>query len=437
MEQQVETVARFPPKLKFLFDPSRYKVLYGGRGGAKSWGVARALLILGMQQRLLILCTREFQNSIADSVHKLLSEQIEDLNLGSFYTAQKDTIIGANGTEFIFKGLRHNINSIKSFEGVDIVWCEEAHTISKTSWATLIPTIRKDTSEIWITFNPLLSTDETFQRFVTNPPSTAVVKKINWADNPWFPEVLRREMEDLKVKDRDSWLNVWEGHCRVTLTGAIYAKEIRDAMETGRIQHVPYDKMVPVHTFWDLGFFDSTAILFAQMCGFEIHIIDYLEVQQTTVDDIVKVLQSKGYVYGDDWLPHDAQAKTLAAGGRTIEQLLRALNRKVRIVPKLAIADGINAARMMFPNCYFDENTCADALQALRHYRYDVDDETGMFSKTPLHDQYSHCADAFRYMAISLKEKKESGLKLKPPPEQRPNYWGERSSVRSTGWMGT
>lgn len=437
MEQQVETVARFPPKLKFLFEPARYKVLYGGRGGSKSWGVARALLILGMQQKLLILCTREFQNSIADSVHKLLSEQIEDLSLSSFYAAQKDTIVGANGTEFIFKGLRHNINSIKSFEGVDIVWCEEAHTISKTSWATLIPTIRKDTSEIWITFNPLLSTDETFERFVTNPPNTAVVKKINHSDNPWFPEVLRKEMEDLKIKDRDSWLNVWEGHCRVTLTGAIYAKEIRDAMETGRIMNVPYDKMVPVHTFWDLGFFDSTAILFAQMCGFELHIIDYLEVQQTTVDDIVKILQGKGYVYGDDWLPHDAQAKTLASGGRTIEQLLRALNRKVRIVPKLSIADGINAARMMFPNCYFDNGKCSDALQALRHYRYDVDEETGMFSKAPLHDQYSHCADAFRYMALSLKEKKESGLKLKPPPEKRPNYFGEKSTMRSSGWMGT
>lgn len=433
--EYVETVARFPPKLKFLFEPARYKVLYGGRGGAKSWGVARALLVKGMEQKLLILCTREFQNSLDESVYKLLSEQINDLGLSTFYEIQAAKIIGANGTEIIFKGLRHNISSIKSFEGVDLVWCEEAQTISKNSWDVLVPTIRKESSEIWLTFNPLLNTDETYKRFVIDPPSNAVVKKIGWSDNPWFPEVLKKEMEDLRNKDPDSYLNVWEGHCRVTLTGAIYARELRDSQEKNHITKVPYDRQAAVHTFWDIGWSDSTAIFFAQIIGFEYHIIDYISVQQTAANEIIQMLQERGYAYGDDWLPHDAQAKTISAGGRSFEETLRTLGRKVRIVPKLSIADGINAARTIFPNCYFDESKCADALQSLRHYRYDIDSETGSFSKNPLHDQHSHCADAFRYLAVSLKERKEIVTKLKPPPERTVNYWGDKSA-RATGWMG-
>lgn len=438
------TKARFPPKLKFLFDPIRYKVLYGGRGGAKSWGVARALLLKGMRRKLLILCTREFQNSIEDSVHKILSEQIENMGLGAFYKVQNNTIVGANGTEFIFKGLKMNISSIKSFEGVDVVWVEEAQTVSKTSWDTLIPTIRKEDSfgpgnhsEIWITFNPSLETDETYARFVLNPPASAVVEKLNWQDNPWFPEVLRQEMNDLRVKDRDAWLNVWEGHCRQTLDGAIYAKELREATEFNRICSVPYDRTVPVNTFWDLGFHDSTAIFFAQMCGFEMHIIDYMEVQQRTVNDILQELQSKQYTYDTDWLPHDAQAKTLASGGRSVEQLLKAAGRKVRIVPRLSVFDGINAARTIFPSCYFDAAKCADALQALRHYRYEVDAETGNFSKAPLHDQNSHCADAFRYLAIAFKEKKATPLKLREANQASVTYLGRRPSLNTgAGWMG-
>ena len=171
--------AEFPEKLQFLFEPSRYKVLHGGRGGAKSWGVARALLIKGAASPLRILCARELQNSIVESVHHLLQTQIDALKLESFYEVQNQLIRGLNGTEFIFAGLKQNITRIKSFEAVDIVWVEEAQTVSKKSWDTLIPTIRRDNSEIWITFNPELDTDETYQRFVLNPPSDAKVVKVN------------------------------------------------------------------------------------------------------------------------------------------------------------------------------------------------------------------------------------------------------------------
>jgi len=201
---QAVAKAEFPVKLACLFEPKRYKVLYGGRGGAKSWGVARALLIKGAKDPLRILCAREFQVSIKDSVHKLLADQIEQLGLAEFYEITNTAIRGRNGTEFSFVGLKNNIMSIKSFEGVDICWCEEAQTISKTSWNVLIPTIRKDNSEIWVTFNPELETDDTYQRFVISPPDNAFVQKITWRDNPWFPQTLREEKENLEVRDHDA-----------------------------------------------------------------------------------------------------------------------------------------------------------------------------------------------------------------------------------------
>src|SRR6185437_15618646 len=157
--------ANFPEKLSYLFKPKRYKVAYGGRGGAKSWGFARALLILGAQKPLRILCTRETQKSIGDSVHKLLDDQIKLLGLEKFYEVQKSAIIGANGTEFIFAGIRQNVHNLKSYEACDICWVEEAQTVSKSSWDVLVPTIRKEGSEIWVSFNPDLETDETYQRF--------------------------------------------------------------------------------------------------------------------------------------------------------------------------------------------------------------------------------------------------------------------------------
>lgn len=397
-----------PDKLvDLLFPPARYKVGYGGRGGAKSWGFARTLLAKGKEKPLRILCAREFQKSISDSVHKLLTDQIKTMGLDYHYTALQASIKGANGTEFAFAGIKHNIENIKSFEGFDIVWVEEANNVSKSSWDTLIPTIRKEGSEIWVSFNPELEDDETYKRFVINPPRSARVLKVNWSDNPWFPKVLDDERLELKERDPDAYLNVWEGHCRQSLEGAIYANELRSATEQGRITKVAYDNTKPVHTFWDLGWSDHVSIWFAQAVGFEYRIIDFLQDRQKTVAHFLQELQAKQYVYGTDWLPHDAQSKTLAANGRSIEDLMKAAGRSVRIVPKLSVEDGINAARTVFTNCWFDEEKCSEGLQALRHYRYEVDPDTKQFSKTPLHDQYSDGADAFRYLAISLREPKE------------------------------
>jgi phage terminase large subunit len=393
----------FPEKLGFLFESSRYKVLYGGRGSGKSWGVARALLSIGIQRPIRVLCARELQNSITDSVHALLADQIKSMGLDPLYEIQNTVIYGKNGTEFLFAGLKHNITKIKSFEGVDICWVEEAQTVSKSSWDTLIPTVRKEKSEIWVTFNPELDTDETYKRFVVHPPSNAVVQKVNWSDNPWFPQVLKDEKDDLKERDLDAYLNVWEGNTRQVLDGAVYANELRKAQEENRIKDVNVDLSIPVSTFWDIGWADLNSIWFVQtVAGGEVRVIDFYQNCQKTIDHYVQVLQTKGYTYRDHWLPHDAEHKNMT--GKSVKDIMQNMGLPVRITPKLSISDGINAARMLMNRCYFDQNRCAEGLQALRHYRYDVDPDTKLFSKTPLHDQNSHAADAWRYVAVALDE---------------------------------
>jgi len=396
--------AEFPEKLHCLFKPARYKILYGGRGGAKSWGVARALLILAAQSPLRILCAREFQTSLKDSVHKLLCDQVQALGLESFFDITQATIRGKNGSEFNFVGLKNNVANVKSYEGVDICWVEEAQTVSRLSWNTLIPTIRKEKSEIWITFNPELETDETYQRFVVSPPEGAIVQKINWSDNPWFPETLRIEKDALKVRDLNAYNTVWEGLCRQTVDGAIFAKEMQEAEKEGRITRVPYDATKPVHAVFDLGWSDNTAIWFLQFVGMETRLIRYIEDSQKTISYYLATMQTYGYVYDTIWLPHDAENKTLAAAGRSIDDIVRAAGYKTHILPKVPVLDSINAARTIFPSCWFDREHAADGLACLRHYRYEVDPDTGQFSRTPLHDQYSHGADAFRYIALMIKE---------------------------------
>ena len=401
----------FPEKLSILFDSARYKVLYGGRGGAKSWGIARALLIIGARKTTRILCAREFQTSIRDSVHKLLSDQIVSMGLIDFYEITQNSIRGKNGTEFSFVGLKNNVANIKSYEGCDICWVEEAQTTSKLSWNVLIPTIRKEGSEIWISFNPELETDETFQRFIVNTPENSIVQRINWSDNPWFPETLRLEKDALFVRDREAYNTVWEGVCRQTVDGAIFAKEMQQAEFEQRITRVPYDATKPVLAVFDIGWADATAVWFVQFIGMETRLIRYYETTQTTMSQILAKMQTFGYVYDTLYLPHDAQNKTLAANGRSIEDIVRAAGFNVRIIDRVPITDSINAARTIFTKCYFDRENCNEGLQCLRHYRYDVNPETGAFSQKPLHDNYSHGADAFRYIGLMITEPKKRSVK--------------------------
>jgi phage terminase large subunit len=248
-----------------------------------------------------------------------------------------------------------------------------------------------------------LDTDETYKRFVLNPPENAIVRKVNWDDNPWFPDVLREELTNLRLKDMDSYLNVWEGHTRQMLEGAVYANELRKAQEENRIRDFIVDKSVAVSCFFDLGWADMTSIWFVQSIpGGEVRVVDFYQNCQKTIDHYVHILENKGYVYKDWWLPHDAENKNMT--GKSVKDIMESMNKPVRITPKLSVADGINAARTLLNRAFIHETNCSDGLQNLRHYRYDVDQNTKMFSNKPLHDQHSHAADAWRYVAVGLEE---------------------------------
>lgn len=420
---------KFPRKLEILFQPARYKVLHGGRGGAKSWGVARALLLKGVEKPLRWLCAREFQNSIDESVHQLLEDQIRELGLNGFYDVQKKAIYGRNGTHFGFEGLHHNVINLKSWEGADGAWIEEAQTVSKNSWNILTPTIRRDDSEIWITFNPEFEDDETYMRFVVKPPRNALVVEINWRDNPWFPKVLEEERQECLERDPDSYDHVWEGKTKQWLEGAIYAKELRKAYADNRIGAVAYDPALPVYTAWDLGHTDDTAIWWYQVAMGEIHILEgyassggSLSEYATEVlgrecqidlvgDDVVATIgvaipeleHRRRYRYARHWLPHDAKAKTLAAKGKSIiQQLAAALTlEKLAIVPDIGVEDGIQATRMMFGRCWFDKDGCDSGLKALRRYQRQLQLDERSFKKIPHHDWTSHYSDAFRMLAVA------------------------------------
>lgn len=419
-------------------------MLHGGRGAAKTWGICRALLILGAQKKLRILCAREFQNSIQDSVHKTLSDQIANLGLSEFYEVQKTVILGrpgttAEGTEFLFAGLRHNVKSIKSKEGIDILFVEEAVDVSKTSWETVIPTLRQDApfgpfgqgSEIWISFNPEMENDETYQRFVLKPPSGAIVVSMNWRDNPWFPVTLKKQKDDLRAKDPDAYLNIWEGHCRQWLDAAVYANELRDLEAQGRLCSVPYRAGVPVSVFCDLGYADFTSLWFVQKIGMNHHVIDFHQDQFQFWPHYLKLLQSKQYYYDRIWLPHDGDAKDISQvdKDKTVEGQTRAAGYKADQVPSISVAAGINAVRTLFPSLYFDQEKCTEGLNHIRRYRYKIRDAgtaEQSHSREPLHDDASHAADALRYLAVGIKEgAKERKLKLSPI---------SRSVSGSQGW---
>lgn len=452
---------QFPRKCEPLFQNWRYKILEGGRGSAKSESIAQAFIVLGAEEPQIILCTREVQHSIRDSVHSTLKQWIARLEFddgmpySDFYTPKETYIRGKNGTEFIFSGLS-NIDSLKSVSQVRRCWVEEGQSVRKSSWEKLIPSIRWEdrdrgfhytysddgkivtvpglVSEIVISYNPELPTDETYVRFHVKPPKSACVIQMNWRDNPWFPEVLRVEMEDLKEKSYDDYMHVYEGEPRTTVSGAIYGKEMKAATESGRIGNVPYNRAMPVHTIWDLGFRDLTAIWFCQVYAGWYNFIDYLEGNDQIMADYLIQLQDKKYVYGTDYLPFDAldtiihnrlagttltSLPSYAGKQKSIEQIMRDAGRNVRLVPKVPIADRINAGRTIFPQCRFDADKCADGIQALRHFQWGPIDEKLQVGKSrdPLHNWASHAAESFTRTAQAL----EMPEKAMPPPSETRN----------------
>jgi phage terminase large subunit len=207
-----------PPRLHFFHNEAwRYKCAYGGRGSAKSWSVADAAIArAATRPRQRILCAREFQRSIKDSVHYLLASQIERLGFErAFRVIDTEITCKATGSQFIFAGLHHNISSLKSLEAIDVCWVEEAEVVSEDSWSKLIPTIRKPGSEIWVTFNPDQESDPTYRRFVPGQPQFDPARTksamVSWRDNPCLPDVLKAELEHLRKTDPEAYAHIWEG----------------------------------------------------------------------------------------------------------------------------------------------------------------------------------------------------------------------------------
>jgi phage terminase large subunit len=399
------TTIDIPKAFRDLFKPHRIKVYHGGRGGAKSESVARYLLSEGTKERMTILCAREYQTSIKDSVYQLLDEIINGNEiLMEFYRVLNSEIRGKNGTLFIFAGLKHNIANIKSIPNIKKCWVEEAETVSDHSWDVLIPTIRGKDSEILITFNPDIFDSPTYQRFVVSPPPYAFVKKVTFEDNPYFPDVLEQERAECERVNPSKYDNIWLGNPAQSVEGAIFKDELQQAVDEGRIASVPYNPALPVTISWDLGFNNYTSIWFAQYADYQWRVFDFHQDQFKKAPHYCEILQNKGYVYDKIWLPHDSENEHIAAE-RTSMQIVRSSFPNV-FVDKLdnfkgAVRAGIEAARNIFPLCVFDKVRCSEGLHSLRRYHYKIDPDRGVHSREPDHE-FSDAADSFRYFAMAV-----------------------------------
>ncbi len=366
-----------------LYDSVRYIVLYGGRGGAKSWGVARVLLALAHARKLRVLCAREFQTSIADSVHKLLTEQVDSLGLREWFQIQIAAINGlAVGSEFLFKGLHHNIFEIKSLEGIDLCWVEEAQRVSAASWDILIPTIRKEHSKIILTFNPEVPDDPTYQRFVVHAPDNALVIKIGWEDNPWFPGVLRDEMEHCREVDPDKYAHVWGGEPKVISDACVFKGKYR-------IDEFEAPKNTRFFFGADWGFAKDPTTLIRSFIQGRTLFIDY-EAYGVGVE-----LDDTPALF--DTIPGARRWPIKADNARpeTISHIKRK-GFNISAAKKWAgsVEDGVEYLRS------FDEIVvhprCKHTAEELRLYSYKVDRQTEDILPM-LVDANNHCIDALRY----------------------------------------
>lgn len=397
----------FPPVYKALDAPHRYKILHGGRGSGKSWSVARKLLLKGMRQPIKVLCTRELQKSIKNSVHALLKGQIHKLNMESFYDVTNDAIRGLNGSEFIFMGVRHNVDEIRSTEGLTHCWIEEAHSLTETSWDIIDPTIRTEGSEIIVTYNPRFKFDYIHKKFVINtPPPDSLVMQVNHDDNPYFTDVLKRQMENMKAEDFEKYLHIFEGEIRQLADGAIFGKQISKAKQEGRLCHIPVESNIEVSAFYDIGKNDSTAIWFMQQVGKEYRLIDYYENRLQEVAHYTQWIKDLGYNYSTHYLPHDAGHNRLGMERNIEEQFNDGGIRPTEIVERIQHKNtAIELAREIFPRCWFHQGDdergkrMEKGWETLCNYRYKYKDEDDVFQLVPHHDWSSNGADAF--MAIA------------------------------------
>jgi phage terminase large subunit len=402
---------QIPNKFQPLFTRHQYrnKVYYGGRGGAKSHNMARALLVMGMTETLRISCAREIQKSIKDSVYQLLVDLIRSHEIEGFYTIQSDKIIGKNGTTFTFLGLKHNVTGVKSLEGIDILWVEEAENVSDNSWEIVIPTVRKPNSEIWVSFNPRNPTDPTWIRFVERADHRTLVVKVDYRDNPFMPDVLEEERLKLQHADPEAYKHVWLGEFDTRHTGFIYANYIMKAKQEGRISGVPHQPGVPVITAWDLGSSNSTAIWFGQLVGYQPRIIDFYENNNKGLEHYAEIVRSKDYEYAAHYLPHDAGHTRLGMKGSISDQL-KEMGLRNKVLPVSSVEGGIEQGRGLIAKAWLDMEKCHDGIHALSNYKYEWDENRQAFKSAPLHDWSSDAADSWRYLAQAFSDQSKTNM---------------------------
>ena len=381
-----------PKKCRFLLDPLgawRYRGLYGGRGGMKSWQMARSLLLKAVQEPLRILNAREYQSSIRDSSYRLLADQVQALSLGSVFDVQRDGIFGVNGSEFIFKGLRRDIGTIKSTEGIDICWVEEAQAVSDASWETLIPTIRKPRSEIWVSFNPGEPTEPTWQRFVVHPPPRSCIVPISYLDNPWLSPELKEEAETLRRRDPEAYAHIWGGEPwkRSELQVFLGKYQVEDFTPQAHWSGPYYGA--------DWGFSrDPSVLVRLFIADGRLYISAETGGVQLDMDDLARKFAAmegarEHRIYAD------------AARPETINEMKR---RGFNVVgaPKWSgsVKDGIEYLRGQFDTIVIHPS-CGRAIEEARLYRYEADKKTGdpLPKLAPGND---HTWDAVRYALSPL-----------------------------------
>lgn len=399
---------QIPAKFKPFLEPHRYKIAYGGRGGAKSRTIARLLVQMAARQKEFVVCGREFQNSIEDSVYRLLEKVIHEDNL-PHYDFTKTTIRNTKtGSEFVFKGLsKLDGVSIKSLEGATKLWIEEGQNISHASMDNVFPTIREKGSEIWVSFNTTTEQAPVWQRLVLNPHPDSAIVKINWDDNPWFPEELEEERKHMLATDPEKYRNIWEGEPLTYAEGAYWKSEFEALERAGRIGDVPYDPNKLVFTWWDLSHSrsesgDPHAVFFIQSPdGYNFNVIDYWEGNNTGLTEVARdVILNRGYTYGKHFLPHDARntnSQTGKSDADFVEGILGA--NMVEVIERTPdVERDLNNVRIVLPRCRFDEKKAKGGIAALRNHRRELNEKTGLWSY--VHDWTSHGAAAFRGFAV-------------------------------------
>jgi phage terminase large subunit len=426
---RIETAPVFEP----LLQPSRYKGAWGGRGSGKSHFFATLLVAKALSKPgFRGLCVREVQKSLKESAKRLIEDKIQSMGLGSAFECLETEIKTPGAGVISFSGMKdHTAESVKSYEGYDVAWVEEAQSVSARSLSLLRPTIRAPGSELWFSWNPRRKTDPIEMLRAADLPTGSSVVRANWSDNPWFPAELEQERQDCLRITPDQYEHIWEGDYASITEGAYFAAQLAEAKTKGRIGRVEFDPLMTVRLFVDIGGTGARADAFAmwptQFIGREIRQRDYYEAVGQPLATHLNWLRSKGYTpdRAEFWLPHDG-ATNDKVYSVSYESALREAGYKVTVVPnqgKGAAAARIEALRRIFPMIWFDEETTQAGRDALGWYHEKKDDARNI-GLGPEHDWSSHGADAEGLMAVAYEEPRERKA------ANRPQYHG------SGGWMG-